>query len=129
MLNANDHIGILTRREDLPRLLQFTGATEEPIRKIVIFGADNVGALTLAGQVQRKPSFWDAIKGKGFRQHKQDLTIIDRDSARCREIADKFPDVKVLNGDITDDMNTVSLTLLRSRSVGEPLRIFMTGGP
>ena len=104
VLNANDHIGILTRREDLPRLLQFTGATEEPIRKIVIFGADNVGALTLAGQIQRKTSFWDVIKGYGFRQHKQDLTIIDRDSARCREIADKFPDVKVLNGDITDDM-------------------------
>jgi trk system potassium uptake protein TrkA len=82
--------------------LRFAGVASDPIRRIAIFGADNVGALTVAAQEERRKSLWHAFLGLG-KARSRELIVIDRDPERCRRLADKFPDARILNGDITDD--------------------------
>lgn len=102
VLEPGCHAGILARKEDLPALLRFTGAESAPMDRVAIFGADNIGALTVAAQMETSQSFWYRLLGLG-RSKKRRLLVIDRDLNRCRGLAEKFPEVRILNGDITDD--------------------------
>ena len=102
VFKAGDHVGILARKEDTAKLLEFTGADSAPMERVAIFGADNVGALTVAAQAESSPSFWYRLLSLGRSKRKR-LMVIDRDVQRCRDLAEKFPDARILNGDITDD--------------------------
>jgi trk system potassium uptake protein TrkA len=70
--------------------------------RVAIFGADNVGALTVAAQMEGSQSFWYRLLSLG-RSKRRQLLVIDRDLQRCRGLSEKFPQVRILNGDITDD--------------------------
>ena len=102
VFKAGDHVGILARKEDTAKLLEFTGADSAPMERVAIFGADNVGALTVAAQAESSQSFWYRLLSLGRSKRKR-LIVIDRDVQRCRDLAEKFPDARILNGDITDD--------------------------
>jgi trk system potassium uptake protein TrkA len=102
VLKAGDHVGILTRKTDVPQVLEFTGAVQTPIDRIAIFGADNISALTVAAQMEEKQSFWYSLLSFGRSKHRK-LIVIDRDLSRCRNLAEKFPEARILKGDITDD--------------------------
>ena len=102
VFKAGDHVGILARKEDTAKLLEFTGADSAPMERVAIFGADNVGALTVAAQAESSQSFWYRLLSLGRSKRKR-LMVIDRDVQRCRDLAEKFPEARILNGDITDD--------------------------
>lgn len=102
MLKAGDRAGILVRKTELAEVLKFTGAVSTRIDKVAIFGADNIGALTVAAQMDESPVFWYSLLSFG-RSKKRRLTVIDRDLNRCRGLSEKFPEARILNGDITDD--------------------------
>ena len=102
VFRAGDHVGILARKEDTAKLLEFTGADSAPMERVAIFGADNVGALTVAAQAESSQSFWYRLLSLGRSKRKR-LMVIDRDVQRCRDLAEKFPEARILNGDITDD--------------------------
>jgi trk system potassium uptake protein TrkA len=101
VLQTNDHVGILARKEDVSKLLQFTGSTAAKIDRVAIFGADNISALTVAAQMEKSQSFWNSIFN--FKKKKREILVIDKDPQLCREMSEKFPDARILNGDITDD--------------------------
>ena len=102
VLNPGDHVGILVHNSEVPKLLRFAGVISTPINRVAIFGADNIGALTVAAQEDRKKAFWRAFLKLG-KTKSRELLVIDRDAELCRKLADKFPDARILNGDITDD--------------------------
>jgi trk system potassium uptake protein TrkA len=102
VLNAGDHVGILVRKDDMSALLDFVGANSAPIERVAIFGADNVGALAVAAQMESSQSFWYRLLSFGRSKNRR-LLVIDRDLQRCRWLAEKFPDARILNGDITED--------------------------
>jgi trk system potassium uptake protein TrkA len=102
VFKAGDHVGILARKEDTAKLLEFTGADSAPMERVALFGADNVGALTVAAQAESSQSFWYRLLSLGRSKRKR-LMVIDRDVQRCRDLAGKFPEARILNGDITDD--------------------------
>jgi trk system potassium uptake protein TrkA len=101
ILQSGDHVGILARKEDVSNLLQFTGTTAAKIDRVAIFGADNISALTVAAQMEKTQSFWNSIWN--FRKKKREILVIDKDTQLCREMSEKFPEARILNGDITDD--------------------------
>jgi trk system potassium uptake protein TrkA len=102
VIKPGDHVGILARKDDLSKVLEFTGSVSTPIDRVVIFGADNVSALTVASQMDENQSFWYSLLGLG-RSKGRRLTVIDRDLERCRNLSEKFPSARILKGDITDD--------------------------
>ncbi len=104
ILSAGDRIGILSSETDVPKLLEIANAKVNPIRKIAVFGAGRIGLL-LAEYILSRPktSFFRRIFGNSKQALAHNFVIVDEDQARCREASERFPDAKILCGDMTDD--------------------------
>lgn len=104
VLRAGDRIGVLSRSEEIPQLLAITGIAQASLRRIVVFGADRIGALVVARQTEHgERSLWSAVFGGKKAPRGREILLIDWDAERCREVAERFTDVRVLCGDITDE--------------------------
>lgn len=99
VLKAGDRIGILAAQRDIPALLKVAGGAERTLRRIVVMGAGRIGGLVLERELARpRPSFLASLVGKQDRE----LVLVDEDEALCREAAERFKHVRVLNGDVAE---------------------------
>ena len=97
-------MGIVSRLSEIRTLVTYTKTPQAQLRRIVIFGADRVGSLLLARQHEtRRVSLWRRLFGKASSDAYQKLVVVDRDPVRCREAVERYPDVQVLCGDVTDE--------------------------
>ena len=103
-LSVGDQIGLVSPLSDISRLVAYTKTPQEKLRRIVVFGADRVGSLLLARQQEKRHvSRWRRLFGLSESSASQQMLVVDRDSERCRETVKRFPDVRVLCGDVTDE--------------------------
>lgn len=103
-LAVGDQVGIVSRLSEIRTLVTYTKTPQAQLRRIVIFGADRVGSLLLARQREtRRVSLWRRLFGKTSSDACQKLVVVDRDPVRCREAVERYPDVQVLCGDVTDE--------------------------
>lgn len=103
-LAVGDQVGLVARLSEIPRLVGFTRTPQAQLRRVVVFGADRVGSLVLARQQEkRRASAWRRLFGASASAADQRLVVVDRDPVRCRETVERFPDVQVLCGDVTDE--------------------------
>ena len=103
-LAVGDRVGLVSRLADIPQLSAYTKTPQEKLRRVVVFGADRVGALLLSRQQEKKHiSLWRRLFGMSAPDAYQKLVVVDRDPERCRETVERFPDVRVLCGDVTDE--------------------------
>ncbi len=104
VIHKGDFIGVVTPKDAIARLLEFTKTPKAEIRRIVLFGADRVGSLLLARQQARmQPSSWLSLLGLAPSTPDIEVSVVDKDSDLCRETVERFPDVRVLCGDVTDE--------------------------
>ena len=104
VVNCGDTVGIVTPKDALPDLLAFTRTPSGVFKRVVIFGADRVGTLLLANrEARRAASPWRKLLGLAPKVPEREIVVVDKDAARCREIVERFPDVRVLCGDVTDE--------------------------
>ena len=112
LINAGDMLGVVSRTDELPRIAQFTRTERETFRRIVVFGADRVGSMLIPLVAEKsRCTLWQTIFGGKMPESRREVLVVDRNAARCHEVADRHPDVRVLCGDITDEalMNEESL--------------------
>lgn len=103
-INVGDTLGVLSRTSDLAEVAKFAQTTNETFRRIVVFGADRVGSMLLPLlDERRRDSLWQKLFGGMFPKGGREVIVVDRNAARCQEIAARHPDVRVLCGDITDE--------------------------
>lgn len=104
MPEAGDRVGILVSLDDIPSLMRFMGRSAEGmLRTVTVFGADRVGTLVVDHHVSsRSASVFSRIFGGSPHGKSREITIVDRDPRLCREAAERFNDVRVLCGDMTD---------------------------
>lgn len=86
-LQANDQVFVLGRPSTVESVAEGLGMPSDPIRKIMILGGTPVGS-----QLARR---------LGESNGKQ-IKLIEPDRRRASDLAEKLPDVLVLNGDATD---------------------------
>ena len=104
VIKKGDFIGIVTPKESIARILEFTKTPKAEIRRVVLFGADRVGSLLLARRrARRAPSSWLSLLGLAPSVPEVEVVVVDRDENLCRETVERFPDVRVLCGDVTDE--------------------------
>ena len=104
VINAGDTLGVVSRTADVAQVAQFADATHETFRRIVIFGADRVGSMLIPLIAEkRRGTLWQMIFGGKFPESSREVIVVDRNAARCHEIAERHPNVRVLCGDITDE--------------------------
>jgi trk system potassium uptake protein TrkA len=85
-IKANDMIYVVASRDDLDHLLTFFNVKEESLRRVVIVGAGQTGEALATALDKTKIS----------------AKIIESDSERCANLAEKLERVIVINGDGTD---------------------------
>ena len=103
-LAVGDQVGLVSALSDIPQLCAYTKTPQARLRRVVVFGADRVGALVLARQQEKRHvSLWRRLFGMTDPDAYQKLVVVDRDPERCRETVERFPDVRVLCGDVTDE--------------------------
>ena len=104
MINVGDTLGVVSRTSDLAKIAQFAQTTHETFRRIVVFGADRVGSMLIPLLAEkRRDTLWQTIFGGMLPKGRREVIVVDRNAARCHEIAEHHPNVRVLCGDITDE--------------------------
>ena len=104
MVNVGDTLGVVSRTAAVAEVAQLAQATRETFRRIVIFGADRVGAMLIPLIAEtRRGTLWQRIFGGRSPEGRREVVVVDRNAVRCQEIAGRHPNVRVLCGDITDE--------------------------
>ena len=104
VINAGDTLGVVSRTADVAKIARFAQATHETFSRIVIFGADRVGAMLIPLVAeQRRGALWQMIFGGKLQKSQREIIVVDRNADRCHEIAKRHSNVRVLCGDITDE--------------------------
>lgn len=103
LLHANDRIGFLADKEDLPDFVGLCGSQLQVFHKIAILGAGRIGT----GVAERliKPAKKGLFNRLSSLKQKfnQKIVIIDPDEKLALEAAERFPEAHVIRGEITDD--------------------------
>lgn len=103
VLHAGDRIAIITKKDDIPSLLELCGIKIDAIKKIALVGIGRIGTIVADRIIEKDKSSLLQKIFNGTKRSTQTLTIIDNDKKLCEEAEEKFPQAKVFNADITDD--------------------------
>lgn len=101
-IQANDCLGVLLLREDIPEFLKLCGSKIKKIKKIAIVGIGRVGTIVAEKLIKRKANFVTRfLKRDGMPT--QEFCLIDSDEERAKVAAEKFSGVKVFCADATEE--------------------------
>ena len=105
VLSEGDRIGVVVSADDMAELQKFVDeADDAPLKNIAVFGAGRIGSLVVDRQmksVARYNTFLSMFRGE--RKKSSDIVMVDGNRELCRVAAERFGDVHVLCGDITDE--------------------------
>ena len=102
VLSPGDRVGILSATADMPNLMKFAESEANAMpRRVAVFGAGHIGSLVVEKLLaERQTSFFGSLFG-GARAGCE-IAFVDGDERLCREASERFRDVRVLCGEITD---------------------------
>jgi trk system potassium uptake protein TrkA len=106
ILREGDRIRVLAKEDDLNKIFRLAGGSEKPLRKIGIVGGGRVGALIAEGLIEddtetEVPIF--SFFKKFIKKTTRRIVMIEQDRSRCKELVAQFPDILVLNENISDE--------------------------
>lgn len=86
MLQPGDTVRVITKKEYQKNILKQLGATQSPIKNVMILGAGRIGESAAV-----------SLESKGFK-----IKLIDRDSKRAVELSENNNNIDIICGDIAD---------------------------
>lgn len=97
-------LGILSKKEDVSKIIELCGSKQQEFKKIAIVGAGRIGTLVAEKIIQpQKISLFQRIAERNF-SPSQDIVIIDSDYELAKAASEKFgKSARVLNGDASDE--------------------------
>lgn len=84
----DDHIFAVGTKKTINQFMLKSGIKRKKLKKILIAGGGNIGSIVA-----------DILSFRGRK-----VTLVDKDYSVCKDLAEKYPDVTVLNGDISDSI-------------------------
>jgi trk system potassium uptake protein TrkA len=102
-IHEGDCLGVLTLKKNISNFFTLCGTEVESIKKIAFVGAGRIGTLIADRFVSRgKTPLLARLFGHKVKLS-SDFAIIDSDEQLTKVAAEKFPNARVLRGDITDE--------------------------
>lgn len=125
VIREMDNLYLVGNDKELDSIFAKEGKTKIDLKKIVIIGGSEIGQFVL-GNLTGKSSLGEDVSAsnssseerskfgsatrnkftailKKIKKKSRDVTIIDRDYEICKQISAKYPDVSVINADISDE--------------------------
>ncbi|PLX70837.1 MAG: Trk system potassium transporter TrkA [Denitrovibrio sp.] len=87
VLQSQDHIYIIATIRTFMQILRKTGTPHKKLRTVIVLGGGKIGRYVTEFLIKM---------GKHVK-------LVDRDYDLCKKLASDFPDILVLNGDISDE--------------------------
>ncbi len=100
IINADDTLGILATKSDIPDILELCGSQQKALRKVVLIGAGRIGSI-VAGKLM--PSRSKTLSRFLGSKRSQDFVIIDNDDQLTKNCAERFPEARVMCADASDE--------------------------
>lgn len=97
-------LGILSKKEDVSKIVELCGSRQREFKKIAIVGAGRIGTLIAEKIIQpQKISIFKRIAEMNF-SPAQDIVIIDTDYELAKAASERFgKTARILNGDASDE--------------------------
>lgn len=104
VMEAGCTLGILSKKEDVSKIIELCGSKQKEFKKIAIVGAGRIGTLVAEKIVKpQKLSIFQRFADRNFAPS-QDIVIIDSDYELAKAASEKFgKSARVLNGDASDE--------------------------
>ena len=104
VMEAGCTLGILSKKEDVSKIIELCGSKQQEFKKIAIVGAGRIGTLVAEKIIQpQKISLFKRIAERNFAPT-QDIVIIDTDYELAKAASEKFgKTARILNGDASDE--------------------------
>jgi trk system potassium uptake protein TrkA len=105
-LYEGDRVFVIGRQADIQKVFEISGKKLEKVEKIGIVGGGRIGTLIteslLEGTQPKTKSLFTFLTNIFTRRFKK-IVLIEKDYELCKDLSTKFPDVLVLNEDISDE--------------------------
>lgn len=103
IIEADDNLGILTKRSYMKEFLELCGSQITELKKIALVGAGHIGTL-IADNLIAKPKNTKIPKFfASLHKRNQEFIIIDKNDDRANAASERYPNVQVFKADITDE--------------------------
>lgn len=108
VIQEDDILYIAGKRADLEELFKSFGKSRTQLNKVVIVGGGEAGVMITEHLLNRSRETPEQDEKKSFRlirsaPERRNVVIVERDSQTCKMLSEQFPEVLVLNADISED--------------------------
>jgi len=100
IINADDTLGVLATKSDIPDILELCGSEQKALRKVALIGAGRIGSIVAEKLMPSRSKALSRLLGG---KRSQDFVIIDNDDQHTKSCAEKFPDARVMCADASDE--------------------------
>ena len=100
IINADDTLGILATKSDIPDILELCGSHQKALRKVVLIGAGRIGSIVAEKLMPSRSKALSRFLGS---KRSQDFVIIDNDDQLTKNCAERFPEARVMCADASDE--------------------------
>lgn len=100
IINADDTLGILATKSDIPDILELCGSEQKALRKVVLIGAGRIGSIVAEKLMPSRSKALSRFLGS---KRSQDFVIIDNDDQLTKNCAERFPEARVMCADASDE--------------------------
>lgn len=97
-------LGILSKKDDVPKILELCGSKQQELRKIAIIGAGRIGTLVADKIIEPHRNGLLKFFGANSRKAAQKVVIIDKDDQLTKNASERFPEASVCRGDAADEI-------------------------
>ncbi|MCX8084874.1 MAG: Trk system potassium transporter TrkA [Calditerrivibrio sp.] len=87
IIQPEDHLFIVGTKTNLDMLFSYIGIKRRKIKSVIIAGGGKIQRIVIEGLIS---------KGR-------DIIVVEKDYEKSKKLADMFPEVLVINGDISDE--------------------------
>ena len=106
IIQEHDNLYLVATKENLEKLFIQTGKLEIKLNKIVIVGGGRIGSYIADYLLQKQKSdlsFFNRFTRSLVQKWKKNVVIIEKDLRKCDLLSERFPDVLILNEDISNE--------------------------
>lgn len=107
VLREMDNLYVVGTEAALDSIFSRIGKVKIDFKKIVIIGGSDIGQFVLeylkSGKNHDPGTIFGRFTSFFSKAKNRDITIIDRDYEKCKQLSAKFPGISVINADISDE--------------------------
>ena len=153
VIEPGDRIHVVAREKNLGAIFEMAGRKMRPLRRIGIVGGSRIGSLVVEGLLDNRKN--SGGKGSEFLNFlkprmSHNIVLIEKDYRLCKDLSQKYPDILVLNEDISDEgfideenitdldllvtatdnqeLNMIAAIYLKTRGVGRTISLVNSSG-